>query len=45
MPFQLEVKEGQKNTLLRLKNPKWVTIQPVFTIEPEETTFVNDLRL
>jgi outer membrane lipoprotein-sorting protein len=45
MPLQLEVKEGQKNTLLRLKNPKWVTIQPVFTIEPEETTFVNDLRL
>ena len=44
MPLQLEVKEGQKNTLLRLKNPKWVTIQPVFTIEPKETTFVNDLR-
>lgn len=45
MPLQLEVKEGQKNTLLRLKDPKWVSIKPVFTIEPEETTFVNDLRL
>lgn len=44
MPIQLEVREGPKVSTLKLKNPKFVTKTPSFTIEPEETTFVNDLR-
>lgn len=45
MPLQLEVKEGMKTTLLRMINPAFTQTVPEFTIEPEETTFVNDLRL
>ena len=44
MPLQLEIKEGQKSTILKLKNPQFVTDKPKFIIEPEVTTFVNDLR-
>lgn len=44
MLLQLEVKEGKKVTTLKLNNPKWVSEKPTFTIEPDETTFVNDLR-
>ena len=44
MPLQLEIKEGQANSTLRLTNPTFITTAPSFVIEPEETTFVNDLR-
>lgn len=44
MPQQIEVREGQRTTILKLNNPKFVSKTPEFTIEPEETTFVNDLR-
>ena len=44
MPLQLEVREGKKVTTLKLSNPKYVSDRPTFTIEPDETTFVNDLR-
>ena len=44
MPIQLDVREKSKVTTLKMTNPKFVTKTPSFTIEPEETTFVNDLR-
>ncbi len=44
MPLQLEIKEGQANSTLRLTNPTFITTPPSFVIEPGETTFVNDLR-
>lgn len=44
MPLQLEVRERQKTTTLKLTNPTFLQKTPKFTIEPDETTFVNDLR-
>lgn len=44
MPLQIEMREGTKTTTLRLTNPVFETKIPSFVIEPEETTFVNDLR-
>lgn len=44
MPLQMEVKEGKAVSTLKLTNPKFITKQPKWTIEPTETTFVNDLR-
>lgn len=44
LPVEATVKEGKKVTTLRLMNPAFVTSEGRYTIEPEETTFVNDLR-
>lgn len=44
MPLQLEIKEGKKITTLKLKDPKFVTTQQSYKIDPEESTYVNDLR-
>ena len=44
MPLQLEIKEGKKITTLKLKTPKFVTTPQSYKIDPEESTYVNDLR-
>ena len=44
MPLLLEVKEGAQMSSIQLNNPKFLNTSPKFVIEPEETTFVNDLR-
>ena len=44
MPLQLEIKEGKKITTLKLKAPKFVTTPQSYKIDPEESTYVNDLR-
>ena len=45
MPLHLEIREGQKTSSLRLQNPMFVTTEPKYVIEPNPTTFVNDMRL
>ena len=45
MPLKAELKEGKKNTVLKLKDPKFITSQPTYTITPDKETFINDLRL
>jgi len=45
IPLQVEVKEGMKLSTLKLTNPAFVTTEQKYTIEPEETTFINDMRL
>ncbi|MBQ7632242.1 MAG: outer membrane lipoprotein carrier protein LolA [Paludibacteraceae bacterium] len=45
MPLHLEIREGQKTSSLQLQNPMFITSEPKFVIEPNSTTFVNDLRL
>ena len=45
LPLHVEVKEGTKTSALKLLNPAYVqTPQKPFVLEPEETTFVNDMR-
>ena len=44
MPLQLEMREGTKVSTLKLINPMYVNAIPPFTIQPDETTFVNDMR-
>ena len=45
MPMQIEIKEGKKSSILKMKNPKFVTTKPVYKITPDKDTYVNDLRL
>ena len=44
MPLSIEIKEGKKTSTLKFKEPKFVKSKPEYTIEPDETTFINDLR-
>lgn len=44
MPLSIEIKEGKKTSTLKFKEPKFVKTHPEYTLEPEETTYVNDLR-
>ena len=44
VPLQVEVREGTKTSTLKLLNPAFVTTPQKYVLEPEETTFVNDLR-
>ena len=45
MPLEVEVKESLQRTILKFTNPAYISTPVTFTIEPDETTFVNDLRL
>ena len=45
LPLQVEVREGTKTSTLTLMGPSFITTEPKYVLEPEETTFVNDLRL
>ena len=42
---QEELKEGKKTTTLKMKNPCYITTQPVYEIKPEKNTYINDMRL
>ena len=43
MPLTVEMKEGNKTTLLTLKNSRFIDTPPTFTIT-KEAAFINDLR-
>jgi len=45
IPLHLEIREGQKISSLQLQNPMFITTEPKYVIEPNPSTFVNDLRL
>lgn len=46
MPLQVDVKEGKKNTTLKMKEPKFVSPVKDYIIEaPDFDTYVNDMRL
>ena len=45
MPLQLEMKEGNKTTNIKLKNPTFVSDKQEYKITPDKETFVNDMRL
>ena len=44
MPLQLEIKEGNKSSTLKLKNPAFVTSSPKYEIQPGKDTYLNDMR-
>lgn len=45
MPLQAEIKEGKKTSTLKFKDPKFVTGEQKWMVEPDKNTFVNDMRL
>ncbi len=44
MPLSVEIKEGKKSTVLKFKEPKFVTTKQEYKITPDKDTYVNDLR-
>lgn len=44
MPLKVEIKEGKKSTILKFKDPKFVTTKQEYKITPDKDTYVNDLR-
>lgn len=45
IPLQIDIKEGKKNTTLKLKEPKFITTKQEYKLVPDKNTFVNDMRL
>ena len=45
MPLSVEIKEGKKTSMLKMKNPVFLSSSPVpFTITPDKDTYINDMR-
>lgn len=44
MPLSAEIKEGKKTSTLKMKDPAFITTKQDYTITPDKSTFVNDLR-
>ena len=44
MPLKVEIKEGKKSTILKFKDPKFVTTKQEYKIVPDKDTYTNDLR-
>ena len=44
MPLKVEIKEGKKSTILKFKDPHFVTTKQEYKITPDKDTYVNDLR-
>ena len=44
MPLQVEIKEGKKSTVLKMKEPKFVTDRQEYKLTPDKDTYVNDMR-
>ena len=45
IPLEVEIKEGKKTSVLKMKNPKFVSTQPQWEIKAAKGTYVNDMRL
>ena len=45
MPLQIEIKEGNKTSTLKFKEPKFITTKQQYVLTPEKDTYVNDMRL
>lgn len=44
MPLSIEIKEGNKTSTLKMKEPKFITQKQEYKIVPEEDTYINDMR-
>ena len=44
MPLSVEIKEGQKISTLKMKEPKFVTTTQEYVLKPDKDTYVNDMR-
>lgn len=44
MPLKVEIKEGKKSTILKFKEPQFITTRQEYKITPDKDTYVNDLR-
>ena len=44
LPVRIEIREGKKTTTLVLRNARYTTEQQTYTLTPDKSTFVNDLR-
>jgi len=45
MPLQLDIKEGNKSTTVKLTNPVYITTPVEYKITPDADTYINDMRL
>lgn len=45
MPLSVEIKEGQKSSTLKLKDPKFVSDKQEYVIKADKDTYINDMRL
>jgi len=44
MPLQLDIKEGNKSTTIKLTNPAYITTPVEYKITPDADTYINDMR-
>ena len=44
MPLSAEIKEGNKTTTLKFKDPKFITDKQDYTLTPAADTYINDMR-
>ena len=45
MPLSVEIKEGKKISTLKFKEPKFIESKQEYKIQPDKSTFINDMRL
>ena len=45
IPLSAEIKEGKKTSVLKMKDPSFITGKQDYTLTPDKNTFVNDMRL
>ena len=45
IPLSAEIKEGKKTSVLKMKDPSFITGKQDYTLTPEKNTFINDMRL
>ena len=45
MPLSVEIKEGNKTSTLKMKEPKFINTKPEYVIKADADTYVNDMRL
>lgn len=44
VPLSLDIREGKRMTTLQLNSPHFVSSDPKYVLEPEPSTYVNDMR-
>ena len=45
IPLSAEIKEGKKTSVLKMKDPSFITGKQDYTLTPDKNTFINDMRL
>ena len=45
IPLSVEIKEGNKTSTLKMKEPKFITEKQEYKIVPDKDTYINDMRL